>query len=59
MGLTGRPLKVSLGSLGDEPELSIDVEESRAAWPLLRLVSGGHFECLAQIAGRYQLIPAT
>jgi hypothetical protein len=57
MGLTGRPFKMSLGFLGEELGLSIDVEESRAAWLLLRLVSGGHLECLTQIASRYQWIP--
>ncbi len=54
MGLTGRPLEKTLGLLGEEPGLSIDVEESRAAWPLLRLVSGEQSKCLARVTGRYQ-----
>ena len=41
---------------GEESDLSTDAEESSAAWPLLRLVSGGQPRCLARRAGRYQLV---
>ena len=35
--------------LGEESGLSVDEEESRAAWLLLRLVSEGQLRCLDQL----------
>ena len=45
----GSRLKKPLDFLGEELGLSVDEEESSAAWLLLRLVSEGQLRCLAQL----------